>query len=136
MRNRTRVVVVIAVLASALSAGCSTDDAGTMPASGVTGADCDPGAFSSVLGEVLADSLMTVDSVDGFECAEGWAVVQASVSGQEIPSVEEQYLFAERDGAWVLRSPEGSCGTIAGDGIRPADAKVPDSLWEQACGQM
>ena len=136
MRNATRAIALAALVIGALASGCSTDDAGTMPAIGGTGASCDPGAFSSALGAALAESLMSVDSIDGFECADGWALVQATVSGEEIPAVGEQYLFAERDGVWALRSPEGSCGTIADAGGRPGDAAVPESLWEQACGDL
>lgn len=136
MRHATRAIATAAILIGVLASGCSTNDAGTIPASGSVGAGCDPGAFSSALGEVLAESLMSVDAIDGFECADGWAVVQATVSGEEVPAVDEQYLFAERDGAWVLRSPEGSCGTIADADGRPGDAAVPESLWELACGDL
>lgn len=136
MQNRTGAKLAAALVVSMLAAGCSTDDAGTLPASGASGAECDPGAFSTALGVVLQDSLMTVDSINGFECADGWAVVQATVSAEQVPSIDEQYLFVERDAAWMLRSPEGSCGTLAADGVRPSDANVPESLWEQACGDL
>ncbi|MBU6244024.1 MAG: hypothetical protein KGP12_02290 [Actinomycetales bacterium] len=143
MRNRTRATTSVAVLALAAFAlaffgsGCSPDDAGTIPASGTEGAaDCDPGAFGNALGAALQESLMTVESVDDFECADGWAVVQATVAGEEGPSVQEQYVLAATDSGWVLASPETSCGTIVQDGVRPDDASVPASIWEQACGML
>jgi hypothetical protein len=80
--------------------------------------------------------MMTVDSLGGVECADDWAVVEATVSGEEGPSIEEQYVFAARDGAWILKSPEGACGTVMEDGIRPADAAIPESLWEFACADL
>jgi hypothetical protein len=125
-----------ALAAGLLLAGCSTDDEGPGSATGATGAACDPGALSGALGIVLQESRMTVDSIDGFECADEWAVVQASVSGEQVPSFSEQYLFVARDSAWVLRSPEGACGSVDDSGIRPSDADVPESLWEQACGDL
>lgn len=138
MRNRTRAATSMAALAlTLLSAGCSTDDAGTLPApGGQVVADCDPGAFGDALGSVLRESLMTVESIDDFECADGWAVVLATVSGEEGPSVQEQYVLASGDSGWVLASPESACGTIQEDGVRPADASVPEPLWDQACGML
>ena len=133
MRNGTGAIAATCLALGVLLAGCSTSDEGSASAIGPGGADCDPGSFSEALGVVLQESLLTVDSIDGFECADGWAVVQATVSGEQVPAVGEQYVFAARDSVWVLRSPEGSCGTVEADGVRPNDAKVPQSLWEQAC---
>lgn len=139
MRNRIGAALALIPVAAVLLTGCSTDDAGTIPAGGGgTGgnAACDPGAFGNTLGAILHESLMMVESIDGFECADGWAVVQATVAGEETPSVSEQYLFQATQDVWVLKSPETACGTIAEDGVRPADAAVPESLWEQACAAM
>lgn len=138
MRNGTRAATSLIVLAVALlGAGCSTDDAGTTPAAGgQAAADCDPGAFGNALGAALQGSLMTVESIEDFECADGWAVVQATVAGEEGPSVQEQYVLASSDAGWVLASPEAACGTIVQDGVRPGDASVPESIWAQACGML
>lgn len=134
MRNGTGALLASAVAVGILLTGCSTQDTTSTP-TGAGGADCDPGALSSALGTVLQESLMTVDSINGFECADGWAVVQASVSGEQIPSIDEQYLFQARDSTWLLRSPEGSCGSVEVAGVRPGDAAVPESLWESACAE-
>lgn len=133
MRNGTGAVgaALLGIMLASLTA-C----AGGSGAGGAQGAPCDEATLTGSLGAALSESMMTVDSVGGVECADDWAVVQATVSGEEGPSIEEQYFFAARDGAWLLKSPEGACGTVLEDGVRPADAAIPASLWEIGCADL
>lgn len=133
MRNGTGVVGAAALgMMLASLAGC----AGGSGSGSAQGAPCDEATLTGSLGAALSESMMTVDSLGGIECADGWAVVEATVSGEEGPSIEEQYVFVSRDGIWILKSPEGTCGTVVEDGIRPDDASLPSSLWELACADL
>lgn len=133
MRNGTGAVgaAILGMLLASLT-GCATASG----AGGLQSAPCEEATLTGSLGAALSESMMTVDSVSGVECADDWAVVDATVSGEEGPSIEERYVFAARDGVWILKSPEAVCGTVVEDGVRPADAAVPVSLWEIACADL
>ena len=115
----------VAVTALVLS-GCS----GT---SAPIDASCDAETLRSTFEMILHDSDMTLTSVDSVECSGEWAVVHATLTGDGASGVSEPSIF-ERVGAdWVLKAPEGVCGTFVSGDARPNDAVVPEALWESGC---
>ena len=80
-------------------------------------------------------------SVNGFECQDGWAVVDLAVDGgtddPEYTVADVAVLEAEGQ-FWILKDRVDVCGSIPeiddnGQPIRPDDAEVPASLWAAAC---
>ncbi len=115
----------VAVAALVLS-GCSGS-------STQTNATCDSETLRSTFEMILHDSDMTLASVDSVECSGEWAVVHATLTGDGASGASEPSIF-ERVGAdWVLKAPEGVCGTYTAGDARPNDAVVPESLWESGC---
>lgn len=95
-------------------------------------ADCDVVGLEHEIDHIVGEAGLQVQSLDDVTCADGWALVQATVGGSGIPSVSEPYLFAASNGIWVLKAPETACGSIT-DANRPADAEVPPALWDLVC---
>jgi len=113
-------------VAALLLAGCSGS-------STHTDASCDSETLRSTFEMILHDSDLSLASVDSVECSGEWAVVHATLSGDGATDASEPSIF-ERVGAdWVLKAPEGVCGTFVPGDARPSDAVVPESLWESGC---
>ncbi len=113
-------------VAALLVSGCSGSSA-------PVDASCDSDTLRSTFEMILHDSDMTLESVDAVECSGEWAVVHATLTGEGASGMSEPAIF-ERVGAdWVLKSPEGVCGTFVPGDARPMDAVVPESLWESGC---
>lgn len=106
MRRVALLTIPIALLAGALAA-CSSDTASTDDATSVGGtAVCDEATLTTAVEESLAASPdgESLVSLDGFECADGWAVTFPTVTGS--PGDEEgayQYtqVFQAEGQFWV-----------------------------------
>ena len=80
-------------------------------------------------------------SVNGFECQDGWAVVDLAVDGgTDDPdyTVADVAVLEAEGQFWILKDRVEVCGSIPeiddnGQPIRPDDAQVPASLWAAAC---
>ncbi|MEY4137313.1 MAG: hypothetical protein RL205_1441 [Actinomycetota bacterium] len=113
-------------VAAVLLSGCS----GT---SGQADASCDSETLRSTFEMILHDSDMTLASVESVECSGEWAVVHATLSGEGASGLSEPSIFERVGSDWVLKAPEGVCGTFVPGDARPSDAVVPESLWESGC---
>lgn len=60
-------------------------------------------------------------------------MVQATLTDDAAAKVQESFIFARIGDNWVLKAPEIVCGTPTSDNSRPADAELPEDLWEQTC---
>lgn len=117
-------LAALAVIAGSTS-GCSETPGG---------ADCDVVGLEHEIDHIVGEAGMEVESLGEVSCVDNWALVQATVGAPGLPSATEPYLFASTEGMWVLKAPETACGSIV-DGSRPADAEIPEGLWEQACAE-
>jgi heat shock protein HslJ len=90
-------------------------------------ATCDEGALQRALSGLGGAGDATVD---GLQCAGGWALVRATAPGRGVG----RYLFQADAAAWRARSAQDACGTVAAAVTAPpADALVPAELWAPAC---
>lgn len=115
--------VAIAALLLSGCAGSSTQ----------TDASCDSATLQSTFEMILHDSDMTLASVDSVECSGEWAVMHATLTGDGASGVSEPSIFQRVGADWVLKAPEGVCGTFVPGDSRPTDAVVPESIWESGC---
>jgi hypothetical protein len=70
--------------------------------------------------------------LDNLECADGWAVTSGILgdgSGQGAPA---SFIFEAEGQFWVPRAQVDACGTYE-DGSYPADAAIPEELYEIGC---
>ncbi len=124
MRPTSPVIAACALMIAAWSlTGCSETPGGS---------DCDVVGLEHEIDHIVGEAGMDVQGLDEVVCVEDWALVRATVGGPALPTATEPYLFARTEGIWVLKAPETACGSIT-DGTRPADAEVPEDLWEQVC---
>jgi len=138
--NKVLVFALPVVVAIGL-AGCSQDSASTDEATQVGGmAVCDEAALTTAVKDYLASDpeAGAFQSLDGFECADGWAVTFPTVG----PTMDEAYtytqIFQAEGQFWIPVAPadRGSvCGTFNTDDptAYPADSEVPESIWQAAC---
>ncbi len=122
-RRRAYVGLVALCLLALGTAGCSETPGG---------ADCDVVGLEHEIDHIVGEAGLELESLGEVSCVDNWALVQATVGGSGLPSATEPYLFASIDGMWVLKAPETACGTVV-DATRPADAEIPEGLWEQTC---
>lgn len=81
----------------------------------------------------LHESNLHVTSLNALKCAPNWAYAQATVADEQGVVTQEAYVFQEVEQNWILKAPEGVCGSSNGDGERPTDSLVPEELWSDAC---
>ncbi|MBU6277873.1 MAG: hypothetical protein KGN78_01380 [Actinomycetales bacterium] len=122
LRNSSAGLVLLGILA-ATATGCSETPGG---------ADCDVVGLEHEIDHIVGEAGLELESLGDVSCVDNWALVQATVGAPGIPSASEPYLFARSEGMWVLKAPETACGTVVDDN-RPADAEIPEGLWEQTC---
>lgn len=113
-------------LAALMLSGCAGSPA-------QTDASCDSGTLKSTFEMILHDSDMTLASVDSVKCSGEWAVMHATLTGDGASGMSEPSIFQRVGADWVLKAPEGVCGTYVPGDARPNDAVVPESLWESGC---
>jgi heat shock protein HslJ len=95
---------------------------------------CDESTLRGTLSDHLAQEDAKVDSFDGLACADGWALVQATVSTPDGPADGDRYVFEAEGSSWNLKEVSDVCGSLdAGSAEAPADALIPGGLWVRAC---
>ncbi len=110
-----------------LLAGCSSSP--SQPPSSA----CDQESLEITIETFLHESQSHLDTFDSLQCSGEWALVQATLTDDAAAKVQEPFLFARIGENWVLKAPEVVCGTPTPDNSRPADAELPEDLWEQSC---
>ena len=127
----------IAGAALALTA-CSSETTSTDETPSVGGmAVCDEATLTAAVKDYLASEpeSLTFQSLDGFECADGWAVTFPSVGSDDEGYTYTQIFQAEGQ-FWVPVTDRSTvCGTFNADDptAYPSDSEVPESIWQPAC---
>lgn len=126
-----------AVIALLGASACSAETSTAEP-------PCDEASIRQALEASLsaADSDLdgTLVSIDGFQCADGWAVAFPTLDGfAGDVAVTTTAVLKAQDQEWaVVPSRIAVCGTYGptGDPMNPTypdDAQVPESIWMPAC---
>ncbi len=142
MRRVALLTIPIAVLAGALAAcssdSASTGDASTDAATSVGGtAVCDEATLTTAVEDLVASEPDSGEfqSLDGYECADGWAVTFPTVGAGDEGYTYTQVFQAEGQ-FWVPITDRNTvCGTtdVEDPAAYPSDSQVPESIWQSAC---
>lgn len=135
--RRTLVITGTAALALTALVGCSSSSEEAV--GGTT--ECTEEVLSTAAQEYATslgvDNLYTFE---GLQCADGWAEVTGILGPKNPPAdgpmgAPTTIIFEQEGQFWVPKQPEDVCGTPypSTDGSRPADAQVPEALFETAC---
>lgn len=76
-------------------------------------ASCPVDELTHEVEHMVAESYLTVDSVDELKCSGDWATVTATLSGDAAGARSDTLLFRKGGGIWVLKSPELVCDPAA-----------------------
>lgn len=102
---------------------------------------CDESTLRTALEDYLASEPdgESMFSLDGFECADGWAVAFPTVgvdSEDEDTAYTYTQVFRAEGQFWIPVDDRTTvCGTIDLDNPAsfPSDSQVPESIWKSAC---
>lgn len=152
MRTSTLAIASLVTLAATGLAGCSSGSeepaaetaaesaaAPTTSASPMVGgmAACDAPTFTTAVEDLLASEGdgNQLYSLDGFECVDGWAVTFPTIGQSEDTSYTYTQLFQAEGQFWVPVDRGDVCGTTNLDDptAYPADAQIPEAIWQPAC---
>jgi hypothetical protein len=141
IRTRGAVLLATALVAGAALAGCSSSDSTsndvtpTASASMVGGmTECTEAAIKPTLEAGLAKDV-TLMSWDGLSCADGWAVVSATIGDGE-HGAPTSFIFEQEGQFWIPKTQADVCGTVdynTTPSVYPADATIPEALFEGGC---
>lgn len=134
--RRTLIFASTSLLAMAALAGCSSSSESV---GGMT--ECTKDAVGAAAQEYAvslgADNLYTLDAL---QCADGWAVTTGILGEANAPAdgpmgAPTSIIFEQEGQFWVPKQPADVCGTPfpSTDGKRPADAQIPEALFESGC---
>jgi hypothetical protein len=140
MHRRSAVVAVLALGALGLVACSSGSDAsGSSSSPSVIGgtATCDEASLRSAVEAAMkeSDPSMQILSVDGFQCADGWAVIFPTIGTTEEDAVTVTDVLQAEGQFWLVKDRQEVCGTpVEGDPTAvPADSQVPAEIYQPAC---
>lgn len=134
--NRMLIATGTAILISTALVGCSSESSSGEAVGGT--APCDAATFSSEMEALLAsqgDDTKLI-SLDGFECADGWAVTFPTIGANEEQSYTYTQVFQAEGQFWIpIEDRNTVCGTYSPDDptAYPSDAQVPEIIWQPAC---
>lgn len=129
-RVRARFLIVVASggIAAGMLTGCSAEP---------ETAACDADAITAAARAGLAAEGEKLLSVEPYACEGTFAYTWATVgdSADTETQVQVTMVFESKDGTWVEADRDEVCGTLNTADLeqRPADAKVPESIWKNAC---
>lgn len=141
IRTRGAMLLATALVAGAALAGCSssndtsgsaTPSASASMVGGMT--ECTEAAIKPVLMQGLAKDVQLM-SWDGLSCADGWAVVGATIGDGE-HGAPTSFIYEQEGQFWIPKTQQDVCGTINYDKTPtayPADAVIPEALFEAGC---
>jgi hypothetical protein len=121
-------LVGIALLgaASLVLAGCSSDSTDDASVGGM--AECSDTAIAEA---VNADPAFADYVVNDYKCDSGWAYASADPAEGEM-GAPAMMIFEAEGQFWIPKNAADVCGTYE-DGTFPADAVIPEALYDPAC---
>ncbi len=143
IRTRGALLLVTAVVAGAAITGCSSSDdasgAGSptpTPSASMVGGmtECTKAAIQPTLESGLAKDVELM-SWDGLSCADGWAVVGATIGDGE-HGAPTPFIFEAEGQFWIPKQQQDVCGTVdnaSNPPAYPADALIPEALFTEGC---
>ena len=141
IRTRGVMLLATALVAGAALAGCSGSDNASADATPTASAsmvggmtECTEAAIKPTLEEGLAADV-TLMSWDGLSCADGWAVVSATIGDGE-HGAPTSFIYEAEGQFWVPKKQVDVCGTVdynTTPTVYPADATIPEELFEGGC---
>jgi len=141
IRTRGTLLLVTAVVAGAALSGCSSSSdassasSATPTASKVGGmTECTKAAILPTLEAGLAKDVKVM-SWDGLSCADGWAVVGATIGDGE-HGAPTSFIFQAEGQFWIPKQQQDVCGTVDNSTNPPAypvDALIPEALFTEGC---
>jgi hypothetical protein len=143
VNHRAAAAVLVLALGSLGIAGCSSsgESAASSPAptESVIGgtATCDEATLRAAVEAAMkeSDPSMSIFSVDGVECADGWAVLFPTIGTTEENAVTVTEVLQAEGQFWLVKDRQEVCGTpVDGDPTAvPADSQVPAAIYQPAC---
>ncbi|CAB5042385.1 MAG: hypothetical protein F2923_07800 [Actinobacteria bacterium] len=143
IRTRGALLLAAVVVAGAALTGCSSsDDSSTAssatptPSASMVGGmtECTEAAIKPTLEAGLAKDVELM-SWDALSCADGWAVVGATVGDGE-HGAPSPFIFEAEGQFWIPKQQQDVCGTVNFDvnpAPYPADALIPEALFTEGC---
>jgi len=106
--------------------GCSSDSGSEQAVGGMT--ECTDATMQEAVAGVYGDGNFDVTS---YKCADGWAYVTTDPADGE-QAAPRMFIFEAEGQFWIPKDAAAVCGTYE-DGTYPADATIPESLYDPAC---
>ncbi len=106
--------------------GCSSDSGSGEAVGGMT--ECTDASMQEAVAGVYGDGNF---EVSGYKCADGWAYVSTDPEDGE-QAAPQMFIFEAEGQFWIPKDAAAVCGTYE-DGTYPADATIPESLYDPAC---
>lgn len=141
IRTRGAMLLATALVAGAALAGCSSSDSTSGDATPSASAsmvggmtECTEAAIKPTLEQGLAKDV-TLMSWDALSCADGWAVVGATIGDGE-HGAPTSFIFEQEGQFWIPKEQADVCGTVdysKTPTAYPADATIPEALFEGGC---
>lgn len=98
---------------------------------------CDDATISQAIEDTITEGAEGVKliSLDGLECSDGWAVAFPTMGFTEEDATTTTMIFEAEGQFWVLKDRTQVCGTLddTNQDAYPADATIPESLFQAGC---
>lgn len=137
---RIAALLVVSLALTATVTACSSDTSSADDPSVGGMAVCDEATMTTAVQDYLASDpeMGALQSLDGFECADGWAVTFPTVGANMDEAYTYTQIFQAEGQFWIPVPPadRGSvCGTVDVEdpAAYPSDSQVPESIWQAAC---
>lgn len=112
--------------AALVLSGCSSDSSEETMVGGM--AECTDAAMQEAVGAVYGDGSF---EITGYKCEDGWAYASTDPADGDM-GAPQMFIFEAEGQFWIPKDAASVCGTYA-DGSYPADATVPESIYDPAC---
>ncbi len=133
---RTAAISATALLALSALSACSSDS-GDSEASVGGMTTCDEATISAAVEDGLAaeGNGEKLISLDGLECADGWAVAFPTIGTDESNAITVTLVYEAEGQFWIPKDRTAVCGTYDMDDPEayPSDALIPESLYLPGC---
>jgi len=130
---RTGAITVTTLLALGTLGACSSDSE-SMDGGMTT---CDEDTISAAVEDGLAaeGNGEKLISLDGLECADGWAVAFPTIGTDETNAITVTLVYEAEGQFWIPKDRTAVCGTYDMDNPEayPSDALIPESLYLPGC---
>lgn len=118
----------IALLGAAtlVLAGCSSDSGDEEMVGGM--AECTSEAMTEAVSGSYGEGSFVISD---YKCEDGWAYASTDPAEGE-QAAPRMFIFQAEGQFWIPKQAADVCGTFD-DGAFPADATIPESLYDPAC---